>query len=335
MPQDADASYKLLFSAPEVVRDLVLGFIPDEWLHSLDYTTLEKMPGSYVTDDFRHRADDVVWRVRAGGEWVYLYLLIEFQSKTDPWMAVRIMTYVGLLYQDLIRAKQVLAGKKLPPVLPIVLYNGKAKWKAATNIADLIPKAPGLVAQYLPQLQYLLIEHNRYSPEQLREISNLVAAIMAFEQPESEQAILTLIDQLSEWLKDQPELQRTFAIWIRALVLRQGRYQMTLPKLQDLKELKMTLAQRFEQWERNYEERGVQKGLKEGLKEGLKKGLLRGRDEGRSEGQAQLLQRLLVHRFGPLPSSVMAQITQASSEQLQTWSLLVLDARSLDEVFAD
>ena len=60
MPHDADASYKLLFSAPEVVRDLVLGFIPDDWLHSLDYTTLEKIPGSYVTDDLRGRADDVV-----------------------------------------------------------------------------------------------------------------------------------------------------------------------------------------------------------------------------------------------------------------------------------
>ena len=59
MPADHDASYKLLFSSPELVRDLVLGFIPDEWLHSLDYGTLEKMPASYVTDDLRHRADDV------------------------------------------------------------------------------------------------------------------------------------------------------------------------------------------------------------------------------------------------------------------------------------
>lgn len=49
MPPDHDASYKLLFSSPELVRDLVLGFIPDAWLHSLDYRTLEKMPGSYVT----------------------------------------------------------------------------------------------------------------------------------------------------------------------------------------------------------------------------------------------------------------------------------------------
>lgn len=104
MHPDHDASYKLLFSSPELVRDLVLGFIPDEWLHSLDYRTLEKMPGSYVTDDLRHRADDVVWRVKVGPDWVYLYILIEFQSTVDAWMAVRMMSYVGLLYQDLIKA---------------------------------------------------------------------------------------------------------------------------------------------------------------------------------------------------------------------------------------
>ena len=38
MPAAHDASYKLLFSAPELVRDLILGFVPDEWLHSLDYS---------------------------------------------------------------------------------------------------------------------------------------------------------------------------------------------------------------------------------------------------------------------------------------------------------
>ncbi len=46
-----------------MVRDLINGFIPDPWLQSLDYATLEKVPGSYVTDDLRHRSDDVVWRV--------------------------------------------------------------------------------------------------------------------------------------------------------------------------------------------------------------------------------------------------------------------------------
>ena len=185
MTLEDDASYKLLFSAPEVVRDLVLGFIPDDWLHSLDYSTLEKVPGSYVTDDLRHRADDVIWRVRAEGEWIYLYLLIEFQSTVDPWMAVRMMSYVGLLYQDLIRRGEVLPGRRLPPVLPIVLYNGEAKWTAATDIAALIPKAPGLAAKYLPKLEYLLIDENQYSDAELAGLKNLVAAIIRFEHPEN------------------------------------------------------------------------------------------------------------------------------------------------------
>ena len=167
MNQEDDASYKLLFSAPELVRDLVMGFIPDEWLHGLDYNTLEKMPGSYVTEDFRHRADDVVWRVKVDDEWVYLYILIEFQSSVDAFMAVRMMVYVGLLYQDLIRRGDVLNKKHLPPVLPIVLYNGDQKWTAATDIADLIPKVPGLVSDYLPQLKYLLIDENSYTEADL------------------------------------------------------------------------------------------------------------------------------------------------------------------------
>ena len=112
MSHDDDASYKTLFSAPEVVRDLILGFIPDDWLHGLDYRTWSGS-GSYITDDLRDRADDIVWRVQVGGEWV-TYILIEFQSTVDPWMAVRIMTYVGLLYQDLIKQKQVLPRRRLP-----------------------------------------------------------------------------------------------------------------------------------------------------------------------------------------------------------------------------
>jgi predicted transposase YdaD len=102
MANDHDTGYKLLFSHPEMVRDLLIGFIQDDWLHSLDYTTLEKVPGSYVTEDFRNRADDIVWRAKVGGEWVYLYPLMEFQSSVDKYMALRMMVYQGLLYQDLI-----------------------------------------------------------------------------------------------------------------------------------------------------------------------------------------------------------------------------------------
>jgi len=56
------------------------------------------MNGSYVSDDLREREDDIIWRVRWGDGWIYVYLLLEFQSSIDKAMAVRLLTYIGLLY---------------------------------------------------------------------------------------------------------------------------------------------------------------------------------------------------------------------------------------------
>ena len=77
---DHDHSYKLLFSHPEMVADLLRGFVLEDWVKDLDFATLERVSGGYVADDLREREDDIVWRVRFGGEWLYVYLLIEFQS---------------------------------------------------------------------------------------------------------------------------------------------------------------------------------------------------------------------------------------------------------------
>ena len=90
---DHDHSYKLLFSHPEMVADLIRGFVREEWVQHLDFTSLEKVSGSYVADDLREREDDVIWRLRWGSDWLYVYLLIEFQSTVDRYMAARVLAY--------------------------------------------------------------------------------------------------------------------------------------------------------------------------------------------------------------------------------------------------
>jgi hypothetical protein len=60
MQNNHDGGYKALFSNPELVRDLILGFIPDDWLHSLDYSTLEAVNASFVTEDFAQRHEDII-----------------------------------------------------------------------------------------------------------------------------------------------------------------------------------------------------------------------------------------------------------------------------------
>ncbi|MDZ4220055.1 MAG: Rpn family recombination-promoting nuclease/putative transposase, partial [Methylobacter sp.] len=231
-----DSSYKFLFSTPELVRDLIFGFIPDEWLHSLDYSTLEKVPGHYVSEDFRQREDDIVWRVKVGEDWVYLYILLEFQSRIDKYMALRMMVYTGLLYQDLIKRGDVLKEGRLPPILPIVLYNGSRRWTAATDIAELIAAVPGLVEQFKPKLKYLLIDEGAYTEHELASLKNLVAAVFQIEQVSSPERIPELIGLLIDWLGDRPDLKRMFALWIRATLKRKTKYRIVLPEIDDLQE---------------------------------------------------------------------------------------------------
>ena len=202
-------------------------------------------------------------------------------------------------------------------MLPIVLYNGQGRWTAATDVADLIPKPPGLLAKHLPHLEYLLIDENQYDLAELASMKNLVAAAIRFERPDSAAALMALIETVNGWLEGHPELKRTFALWIRAMVLRHSRNRLVLPKVRDLKELKMTLTDRFDAWAREYEQKGLEKGLEKGI----------------VQGEALLLQRQLARRFGPLPSDVVAQLGTATTEQLERWGDRVLDAASLEDVF--
>src|SRR5205823_10264399 len=116
-------SYRRLFSEPRLVEELIRGFFKEPWTKRLDFTTLERMSSVYVTDGLQGREGDMVWKLRFDdGRPVYICLLLEFQSTPDRYMAVRMMGYDALFYQELIKQGELLPGGKLPLIIPIVLY---------------------------------------------------------------------------------------------------------------------------------------------------------------------------------------------------------------------
>jgi hypothetical protein len=140
---DHDHSYKLLCSHRDMMAALLRGFVTAEWVHTLDLTTPERVQSSQVSDDLRDRQEDIIWHVRWQGDWLYIDLLVEFQSTVYRYMAVQLMTYVGLLYEGLISSQQFGPTGDLSPVVPIVLYKGSDRWTAAQDIATLVAEAPG------------------------------------------------------------------------------------------------------------------------------------------------------------------------------------------------
>ncbi|MDR0842981.1 MAG: Rpn family recombination-promoting nuclease/putative transposase, partial [Acidobacteriota bacterium] len=79
----SDSGYRLLFGCPQMVRDLLVGYAPGKWLEDVDFSTLTRVNGSYVAEDEKQRHDDMVWRVKIGGRWLWVYVILEFQSEVD------------------------------------------------------------------------------------------------------------------------------------------------------------------------------------------------------------------------------------------------------------
>ena len=111
---DHDRRYRYLFSHPGFVERLLTSFVDERFVDELDFSTLERVNASFVSEEFARREADVIWKLSFRGRPVYLFLLIEFQSSVDRWMALRFLRYVAEFYQSLVAEGQT-------PPLPSVL----------------------------------------------------------------------------------------------------------------------------------------------------------------------------------------------------------------------
>ncbi len=75
-------------------------------------------------------------------------------------------------------------------------------------------------------------------------------------------------------------------------------------------------------------------GREEGREEGRVEGRVEGMATGELSGRRQLLHQLLLHRFGKLPRRCETQLQKATIQQLDAIGLRLLDAKTIEEVFA-
>jgi hypothetical protein len=301
----------------------------------LDFSTLERCDGSYVTEGHRRLEQDMVWRVEWKGEatederrrgersWLYVYLLLEFQSRVERFMAVRMLNYLSLLYLDLVKRRELTESGKLPPVLPLVLYNGERRWSAPRQVSELIETVPGGLSVYRPRLEYLLIDENRYSDEELAALENLAAALFRLEQSREPRRARDLVDALARRLQGAGKgpLRRAFARWLHRVLLPERFPGVEIPETESLEDAQTMLRQRVIEWDRRVEE------LKEaGLREGLQ--------EGRQEGHREFLLRQMARKFGTVDRATRRRIEDAEDRQLFAWGENLLTAETLEDVFA-
>jgi predicted transposase/invertase (TIGR01784 family) len=313
-----DHSYKLIFSFPEMVSDLLTGFVREEWVSRLDMSTLEKINASFVSDDLKERHDDVIWRVRLADEWLYVYIVLEFQSVTDPYMSIRVLAYIALLYQDLVRTKQLTNSGKLPPVLPIVLYNGEPRWQAATQVFDLIENIPGSLSRYSPRLEYLLIDEGAYEQAELESLQSLVSFLFQLEKTPLREVGQELVRKLLSWLGENRELQRAFVVFLNRVYFKNKVDVEELYHEATTEEVRAMLEKNVERWIEEWKAEGEAKGRAEGEAKGRAEGEAKGEAQGWIKGQVEERRRLARKMLASgMSISRISELTEIEEEELR------------------
>ena len=332
-----DAAWKLLFSFPVMLHDLLAGFVPREWTETLDLSQSKDRSGSQVSNGLLQRHQDAVWEVPFADRTGSVLVALEFQSTVDPTMAVRMLVYTALHYQGRLRKRKSPDkqnsqdkqdpsseqdppdGKSAPPdqgrpdspespdgeapaddppeplpsVLPIVLYHGKAQWKAEEDMAGLcVPPAENL-APYQPAQRYFLLDLDRYAAP-LPEGRNLFAILVRLVQSRCLEEEAAVVDELVEWLYEEaaPEdLARAFWTWMGYAHVPAWRRGMDWPVLGDWGEAGTMLRESVNEWTTKWREEGR----------------MLGRTEGRVEGQATVIRRQAARKFGPETADRLAE----------------------------
>ncbi|MBP8293474.1 MAG: Rpn family recombination-promoting nuclease/putative transposase [Caldilineaceae bacterium] len=310
-PNIHDSGYKLLFSNRTIFRQLIQTFVDAPWVKEADFGRCEAVDKSFISNEYRHRESDLIYRVALREQDIFIYVLIEFQSTVDRFMALRVLGYLTNFYLDYVRSHREV--RRLPPIFPLVLYSGDRRWTAATEFAELIEGIEWLGA-YSPRFTYYKLAENELSPERLRQIGNIVSTLFLAEQDVPIDTVVAALADLFDQEEDKQAVS-TLVNWFRQMISH-GRidpadYAALATTLQSKEEVTSMFLKTVEREKKTMFELGRQEGREEGREEGIEEG----REQGIELGILTVARRMLAAGIAP---ATVADVTGLSLDTVLT-----------------
>ena len=320
MARKHDETYKLIFSQRAAVEDLVRNFVGGRLADELDFDTLAPLPTDRISGGLVQRRSDLLYKVRLGSGCLYLLILLEFQSENDRFMALRILTYTCLTYEELIRRGEIKPGNALPPLLPVTIYNGRSRWGGAADVAELIAPVKKPLAQYLPSFRYLVLDLQRIG-EKGPESRDLVTALGIMEREPTPENLGRVMQGLKRRFRgpEFAELHQALDSWVA------GAAEAWQISEADLAEM-MSFTEDEDMYERAKELRD--QVHRDGVRQGLEAGRIRER--------AHLVRRLAARKFGAETAERLSRILEdmADADRIDEVVDAIVDCDSGTELFA-
>lgn len=347
-----DALFRFVFGEPEQMAELLGGCLPPALVAAIRWPTLHRLPDTFVDRVLQARRGDLFFAVELApgpateqgaerdGEGVgecrvdhdgerlgepaeqalLLQVLTEHKAQVDRFAALQLAGYAVRLLEAWLEQRP--EARTLPAVLTFVLHHGDRPWQAPTSVHELVD-----TRAWSPELTAVL------APRQLR-LPFVLLDLATFDEQRVDamwsSAVMRLVARFLQFLPGigLPAMLAELERW-RALVVQVLRH----PRGRDLSAALLSWYLGRDPEDTTTLRDAMNKIEDEEVP--MRTMLDAVLDIGEERGMKRLVRDLLQARFGPLSAEAVMLLGAADAATLQRWSLRVLTATRVDEVFAD
>ena len=237
---------------------------------------IEEYTENFITSNYNDKVADIVYKYCPIDG---VYFLIEHQTKIDQNMPIRIAEYS----LEIMKAEYK-KGKRAE-IIAIVLYTGKRKWNAPTNLGTVSEENNENCKLVGMHTNYTLYCSNNYSDSELIKEGNALSIVLLLERTQS---IESLIKKINEILQSKLELSEesrqliiTYIVNVLKGILGEERTKELTNKLNNEKENFSMLEEVIRKEFFENRKRGMKDGIKVGREAGIKTGIKNGKKQER------------------------------------------------------
>jgi predicted transposase/invertase (TIGR01784 family) len=294
-----------VFRNPDNTKYFLQQYLSPDIQRSVDLDSLRLENVSYVDDNLRKHFADLVFSLMLKGEEfpsARVYLLFEHKSAPAPLVGMQILRYMALQWKELYD-QQLIVGK-LPPILPIVIYQGQDNWKPRISFHELVEMPSDSFKAYIPDFAFAFFSVRGLDAQKVQEnviIRFYVEMIKSLDSPQIKEMLPRLVQGFVQALGSHTATEY-IEIFFKSLTKASGvlvheDFQKALSYLPEGGEKIMdTLA---DQW--------MEQGKNEGRTEGIVLGKL--------ENSREMLLEAISEKFGTISADLVRRINSVESHE--------------------
>ena len=263
-----DAYFKFNLEQREIAESYIRKALPQALINFCDFSQMKLEPSEHIDPELRKLISDVLWSLPIKGEKSYVYILAEHESglKDHQLLPFRFHKYIiRIMERHLAKGN-----KKLPIVIPILLYHGTTKgYPHSLSLYDCFEMKT--LAQKYAFRDLTLIDLTTMSDKDIADQGFRFFFELVLKYARDEHLAMKLVESLVEYPHlthyfDGQDFKKAFVNLLMSLDLDSEHAAIeTLKKLDDLTGVNiMTLR---EQWKQEGMQQGMQQGALEKARE--------------------------------------------------------------------